>query len=96
MTAASQDDASVALDGDGEIVIAWSTANQDSADSGVFARSFSAAGVPRHGNEFLVNTVVIGRQDFPVVAYQGDGAAVIAWESDTNGRLRRPTSGPSV
>ncbi len=63
----------VALDGDGDFVIAWHSAAQDGSGNGVFARRFDANGVPQ-APELQVNTYTTGNQAAASVAIDGDGA----------------------
>ena len=82
---------SIALDDDGDFVVAWMSAHQD-GESGnlfftfsIFARRFSSTGIPL-AVEFQVNSYTIGRQSFPSVAADADGDFVIAWESQGQDR----------
>ena len=71
----------VALEGDGDFVIAWnSTGGQDGAGSGVFARRFSSAGGPL-GEEFAVNSHTLTDQSGAAIAAESDGDFVIVWTS---------------
>ncbi len=75
--------ASVAMDGDGDFVIAWESAGtvgQDGSGYGVFAQRYNAVGVPQ-GSEFQVNTYTTGAQKYSSVAMDADGDFVIAWSS---------------
>jgi len=72
--------ASVAIDADGDFVVAWKSP-QDGSSFGVFAQRFDASGQPQ-GSEFQVNAYTLGRQDFPSVAMKADGDFVIVWESN--------------
>jgi hypothetical protein len=78
-TTGGQYGARVAVDADGDFVVAWTGDGQDGSSLGVVGRRFSAAGVPR-GGEFQVNTSTIGVQRFPAVASDGAGNFVIAWD----------------
>jgi hypothetical protein len=70
----------LALDGDGDFVIAWVSASQDGSSNGVFARRFNATGAGQ-AVEFQVNTVTLNDQSGVTVAVQGDGDFLIAWGS---------------
>jgi phosphoheptose isomerase len=76
----------VDLDADGDFVIAWHSLDQDGASSGVFARRFSAAGVPQ-ALEVQVNAYTTGSQRFPAVGLGSGGDFVISWESYQDGSL---------
>jgi hypothetical protein len=71
----------VALDGDGDFVIAWVSEAQDGSVNGIFARRFNAAGVAQ-ASEFQVNTYTNDGQLQPSVGMDGDGDFVIAWKDN--------------
>ncbi|MEM8601678.1 MAG: hypothetical protein AAGF99_17310, partial [Bacteroidota bacterium] len=80
-TANQQTNASVAMDADGDFVVAWqSSAGQDGSSFGVYAQRYAADGTPQ-GGEFLVNTRTTFDQDDPFVAMDADGDFVIVWTS---------------
>ena len=54
----------VAMDADGDFVVAWESDGQDGSGYGVFARRFNAAGVAQ-GAEFRVNTFTTERRRSP-------------------------------
>lgn len=66
----------VAMDADGDFVVAWG------ADSDIHARRFNSAGIPR-SDEFVVNTYTTGNQADPAIAMDDAGNFVIAWHSGT-------------
>jgi hypothetical protein len=71
----------VAMDADGDFVIAWQTfPNQDGSGYGIFAQRFSSAGAFL-GAEFQVNTYTPGYQRYQSVAADADGDFVVAWQS---------------
>ena len=72
---------SVAMDDAGNIVIAWMGPG-DADGWSVLARRFNASGEALTG-EFLVNTTTTNNQDYPVVAMDGDGDFVVAWNNYT-------------
>ena len=63
-TAGDQDVAAVAMDADGDFVVAWQSDGQDGSGCGVYAQRYSAAGVAQ-GGEFRVNTYHRRRPDRP-------------------------------
>jgi hypothetical protein len=67
-----------ASDADGNFVVVWESYG-DGSSLGVFARRFSAAGVPR-GPEFQVNTHWLSTQYRPAVASDANGNFVVVWE----------------
>jgi hypothetical protein len=79
-TSSEQSAASVALDADGDFVIAWNSYFQDGFINGVFARRFASDGSPQ-GPEFLVNDYTSGVQSRPQVTMEGDGDFLILWQS---------------
>ena len=72
----------VAMDADGEFVVAWM--GNDSDETGVFARRYAADGTPSDVNEFRVNSTVGEIQDSPSVAIDSVGNFVIAWQGDSD------------
>ena len=83
-TTGPQQFAAVAIEADGDFVIAWQSLNQDGYQNGIFAQRFSANGA-RAASEFQVNTYTNFFQLRPSVALDADGDFVIAWESYRGG-----------
>ena len=83
LTTHEQDLPRLAMDADGDFVIAWESFAQvgDGDGDGVFARRFDAAGNPL-GDEFLVNTHTTNHQFNAVPAMDDDGDFVVAWISN--------------
>jgi hypothetical protein len=79
-TTSSQYGPSVAMDADGDFVIAWTSWGQDGSDYGVYAQRYQSDGTP-DGAEFRVNTYTTDRQAGPSVAMDADGDFVVAWTS---------------
>src|SRR5262245_21100482 len=80
-TTFSQSDASVAMDADGDFVIAWENRmSAGASDYDIFARRYNAAGVAQ-GNEFRVNTFSLSDQRDASVAIDASGNFVITWQS---------------
>ena len=71
----------VAMDTDGDFVVAWTSYEQDGSDWGVFAQRYDAAGVAQ-GAEIPVNSHTTSQQIFPAVAMDVDGDFVVAWQSN--------------
>ena len=80
VTLNNQIEPSVAVDADGDFVIAWASDGADGSSWAVSARRFDAAGVPL-GAEFLVNQTTAGVQAFPAVATDAAGSFVVTWHS---------------
>ncbi len=80
ITADSQTKASMAMDADGDFVVAWQSNLQDGSDTGIYAQRYDAAGVAQ-GGEFRVNTTTLDDQSNPAVAMDADGDFVITWQS---------------
>jgi len=76
-TTDAQSDQVVAMDDDGNFVVAWE-AEFDEND--VFARFFDSTGTAP-ANEFRVNTFTASAQRDPVIAYNGPTGFVLAWEA---------------
>jgi predicted nucleic acid-binding Zn-ribbon protein len=79
-TTFSQGDPCVAIDDDGDFVVAWTSYEQDGSQQGIYARRFDSLGVAQ-GGEFLVNTSTTNRQQSPAIAMDEDGDFVVAWQS---------------
>jgi hypothetical protein len=77
-TTSDQQNSTVAMDADGDFVIAWTSRDQDGSSYGIYAQRFNAAGVAQ-GAEFRVNTYTTSDQQNSTVAMDADGDFVIAW-----------------
>lgn len=82
-TTSYQFDPAVAIDLDGNFVVAWRSDYQDGWQDGIYARRFERQfqKLPSAGDEFVVNTYTTGNQTHSEVATDGDGNFVIVWES---------------
>ncbi|MCC6573361.1 MAG: hypothetical protein IT462_06165 [Planctomycetes bacterium] len=76
----NQTEPDVAVDGDGDFVIAWMSAYHDGDYWGIVAQRFDNAG-DKVDPEFQVNQSYAGNQQYARVAMDGDGDFVIAWQS---------------
>jgi hypothetical protein len=74
---------SAAMDADGDFVIVWESAYQDSNGYGIYAQRYNAAGVAQ-GAEFRVNTTISNHQYDPEVAMDADGDFVVVWSDYLN------------
>jgi hypothetical protein len=70
----------VAMDADGDFVIAWEN-DQEGSGNGVYAQRYNAAGV-QQGAEFRVNTFTNGNQYRPSVAMDAAGDFIVTWLDD--------------
>ncbi len=75
-----QGEPAVAMDGQGNIVIAWQSWEQDGDAFGIYARLFDTSGFPL-GPEFRVNTQVQDSQMHPALAMGISGNFVVVWSS---------------
>ncbi|WP_218964184.1 hypothetical protein, partial [Nostoc linckia] len=75
-----QKNPTVAMDSDGDFVIAWTTYGQDGSGFGIYAQRYNSAGIPQ-GNEFQINTSTTGDQINPTVAIDSTGDFIISWQS---------------
>lgn len=77
----------LAMNADGDLVIAWQSRGQDGQDYGVYAQRYDAAGLPQ-GDEFRVNTFTMRDQYSPEVALSAAGDFVVIWGGlyDSGGR----------
>ena len=80
-TTSFQRSPAVAMNDEGDFVVAWFSVFQDGSFDGIFARPYGADGTPQSG-EFQVNTFTTGQQNEPDVAIEPDGDFVVIWQSD--------------
>ncbi len=80
-TTSVQQDLSVAMDSDGDFVVAWESNGQDGSLYGIYAQRYNASGVAQ-GSEFPVNSYTTGYQQSPDIAMDSEGDFVVAWESN--------------
>jgi hypothetical protein len=80
-TTSNQAGASVAMDSNGDFVIAWWSDGQDGSSGGIYAQRYNSSGTAQ-GSEFLVNTYTNESQGSPAVAMSSDGEFVITWQSN--------------
>jgi hypothetical protein len=76
-TPGAQNNPAVALNPDGDFVIAWQTAD-DGVLTGVFARRYDQDGNP-YGTEFVVNPTTFGLQEEPDVVIRGTDQIIGVW-----------------
>jgi parallel beta-helix repeat protein len=76
-----QQNPAVAMDDNGNFVVAWQSKDQDSSGYGVYAQRYNAAGVAQ-GSEFRVNTFTTNDQQNPAVAMDANGDFVVVWQSN--------------
>jgi hypothetical protein len=83
-----QEDPDLACLVNGNVVLVWSSLNQEAPDSlrGVYARIFSPQGAPQ-GNEIALNTFTPFNQAHPAVAALADGRFVAVWVSQQQRQL---------
>lgn len=79
-TSGTQGVSRIAMDDDGNFVVTWNSATQDSGTSGVYGQRYNASGVAQ-GSEFLINTYTTGAQSNSSVAMDGAGDFVVVWQS---------------
>ena len=79
-TTSGQFNPSVAVDADGDFVVAWQSGLQDGSSAGIFARRFSLAGAAL-ATEFQVNEFTPSIQASASVATDVDGDFVVTWQS---------------
>lgn len=70
-----------AADADGNLVVVWTSANQDGSGDGVFGQRWDDAG-NQLGSEFQINTTTAGDQRHAATARDPVGNFVVVWESD--------------
>jgi hypothetical protein len=80
-TTGNQQNASIAMDPAGELVISWTGDAQDGGGKDIYVRRYNADGSP-NGDEFKVNTIVAGDQDYSAVAMDRRGNFFVTWTTD--------------
>ena len=77
----------VAMNANGQFVVAWVSSGQDGQPSGIYARAFSARGMTVTG-EVPVNTSR-GGQSLPAIGIDAQGGFVVTWYNELGTYLRR-------
>jgi Secretion system C-terminal sorting domain len=72
---------SIAIDSDGDFVVAWQSHGQDGSVYGIYAQQYNSSGTAQ-GSEFMVNTYTSNNQNVPSIAMDSDGDFVVAWQSN--------------
>ena len=83
-TTGSQHGPAIAMDADGDFVVAWwsdGSSGTDTDGTSIQAQRYNSSGVPQSG-EFQVNSYTTNSQAFPAIAMDLDGGFVVAWRSD--------------
>jgi hypothetical protein len=73
----------IALDDDGDFVVAWGDTDADGM--GIFAQRYSSDGTPDDQGTLGVNTITDSYQRTPAIAMTGAGDFVVAWEGYVSG-----------
>ena len=75
---------SVAMNDDGQALIAWMSRDAELDDRDIFGRLYSGDGVPL-GGEFRLNTYTDGDLRYPAAAISDNGRFVVVWQSGVPG-----------
>ena len=68
----------IAVDADGDFVVAWQANGPDGSGQGIFARHFKASGLTQY-LESRVDTTTAGDQDYPSVDADPEGDFIVTW-----------------
>lgn len=80
-TAREQSAPAIASDSNGNVLVVWQSKGQDEGDTfGVFGQWYNSSGA-KLGEEFRINSQTADDQKAPVVAIDGAGNAIVAWQS---------------
>ncbi len=79
-TTGDQTQPSVAMDANGNFVVAWTSNGQDGSVFGVYAQRYDASAT-KIGGEFKVNSTTASDQFTPIVAMNATGNFVVMWTS---------------
>ncbi len=80
-TTGQQDQPAVAMDANGDFVIAWKS-DSGGTSNDIYARRYNSSGVAQ-GGEFRVNSNVADTQDQPAVAMGANGSFVVTWKTNS-------------
>lgn len=81
-TSGIQGDPVLAVLGNGDVVVAWVSREQDGSGTGIFGQHFTAQGT-KSGAEFRVNVETKRNQSSPALAALADGGFMTAWISES-------------
>ncbi|HEX8386521.1 MAG TPA: hypothetical protein VF576_10070, partial [Rubricoccaceae bacterium] len=79
-TTSRQQNPAVAMDADGDLVVAWESQYQDGSGFGIYVQRYSSSGEPS-GPTFRANTFTSLSQAEPAVAANADGDFAVVWKS---------------
>ncbi len=74
-----QSEPALDIGADGELVVVWSSSEQDGSGWGIFGQRYDADGSPA-GDEFRVNSRTTGSQSQPSVTVANQGSFVVSWQ----------------
>ncbi len=74
-------DPSIAMDDDGDFVVAWES--DDGSNEGIRARRYSNAGIALDASPIAVNATTSGHQERPDVAMDAVGNFVVVWDGES-------------
>jgi hypothetical protein len=77
-TSGDQESVALAMDAEGQFVVAWESTGQDGDIYGIFAQRFDSSGSAQ-GSEFQVNSYTTGKQTVPDVSMDAQGGFVVTW-----------------
>jgi hypothetical protein len=83
-TTDKQTNPQIAMDADGDFMVAWQSMGADGSGYGIYARSYSPAGVAKQSSDFRVNKTTANWQYEPSISASQDGKFVVAWASLQN------------
>ncbi len=80
----------ISLNDDGHLLVVWQSQYQDGCGWGIFGQRFDSKGEPLgeefrvddRGDEFQINTYVVGDQMYPATAMRQSGEFITVWQSD--------------
>ena len=79
-TTSSQSSPSVAMDSNGDFVVAWASNGQDGNGYGIYGQRYNATGMEQD-SEFRISTYTTNNQFRPSAAMDSDGDFVVTWAS---------------
>ncbi len=85
----------VAMDSDGDFIVAWESMGQDGNGYGVYARRYRATGAAIDAAEFRANSTTANNQWRPDVGLADDGSFVVTWASLGQDNIDPSNSNPT-
>lgn len=74
----------IAVDGNGDFVISWTSLNQDGSNKGIYLQAYFSNG-SQASSELGVNQYINSNQEYPSIAMNDNGKVVVVWGGRRSG-----------